>query len=253
MLITWGDGLVPATTTLDLPVGQFAFSTTRRYVDDPGGGATSGAFPISIAVKDKDGGSGSTSTAVTVANVPPTARLVGSFDETSGELTIHPLVTDPGMRDTFTYNWQATKDGEVVATGTGPTFSFAPESNKTYIVSLAVTDNSGGVGTTSAIIVIGTPDPDLITIDPFGASQVTITNNGTLFGPFTASVVTVFGKERNDTIRADPALTVPLELHGGSGDDTLVGAQGNDTHLRWDWLRFDPGRLRRRCDGRRAR
>src|SRR5262249_36636071 len=98
-----------------------------------------------------------------------------------------------------------------------------------YIVTLTVTDNSGGVGTTSVIVVIGTPDPDLITIDPAGAGQVTITSDGTSFGPFNASMVMVFGKERDDTIRGRADLSIPLELHGGSGNDTLVGAQGNDT------------------------
>ena len=131
-------------------------------------------------------------------------------------------MTDPGTRDTFTYGWQATKDDVTVATGTAATFSFAPTSNTGYIVTLTVTDNSGGVGTTSVIVVIGTPDPDLITIDPAGAGQVTITSDGTLFGPFNASVVLVFGKERDDTILGNPTLTIPLELHGGSGDDTLV-------------------------------
>src|SRR5262249_54431658 len=107
---------------------------------------------------------------------------------------------------------------------------FAVDPKSSYIVTLTVTDNSGGTGTTSAVFIIGTPDPDLITIDPVvNTSEATITDNGTLFGPFSPSVVTVFGRERNDTIRTDSTLTIRVELHGGSGDDTLIGAQGNDT------------------------
>ena len=63
---------------------------------------------------------GSASAAVTVANVAPTVALQGSLDEASGRLTLQSLVTDPGILDTFTYRWQATKDGVVVATERTP-------------------------------------------------------------------------------------------------------------------------------------
>ena len=81
------------------------------------------------------------------------------------------------------YDWEATNRGVTVATGTAATFSFATSPNASYIVTLTVTDNSGGVGTTSVIVVIGTPNPDLITIDPAGAGQVTITSDGTIIRP----------------------------------------------------------------------
>src|SRR5262249_885804 len=180
VVITWGDGpattTVPATTAPGLLPGQLAFSATHRYLDDPGG-ASSGSFPISIVVTDKDGGTENAGTVVTVANIPPTARLRGSYDESSGLLTMQSFVMDLGTRDTFTYDWQATGGGVPIPSGHADTYSFAPTSNTGYIVTLTVTDNSGGAGTTSAIVFIGTPDPDLITIAPAGAGQVTITSN----------------------------------------------------------------------------
>ncbi len=228
--IDWGDGLAPLTTTIDLPPGQLEFSATRQYLDDKAPGGTAGTYPISITATDKDSGSTNVGTSVTVVDVAPTVSLQATNDGSTGVLSFEAIVTDPGTLDTFTYAWKATTtDGTLVATGTDSTFSFTAADSTSYDLTLTVTDNSEKSGTTSAVVFVGTPEPDAITISPAGTGQVAITSNGTTFAPVNASDVVVFGLDGNDSIVADPALTVPVELHGGAGDDTLAGAQGNDT------------------------
>jgi large repetitive protein len=58
-------------------------------------------------------------------------------------------VTDPGAADTFTYTWTVKKNGGGYATGSNTTFSFTPDDDGSYAVSLSVTDDDGGVGSTS--------------------------------------------------------------------------------------------------------
>lgn len=92
---------------------------------------------------------------VTVLNVAPTATITGA-PATSPEGTVISLtssVSDPGSADTFTYAWSVTKNGSPYGTGgTASTFSFTPNDNGTYVVTLVVTDDDGGLGTTSETV-----------------------------------------------------------------------------------------------------
>ena len=79
----------------------------------------------------------------------PTAAIVGA-PATSAEGTVIVLsstVADPGTADTFTYAWSVTKNGAAYVSTTTPGLSFTPNDNGTYVVSLTVTDDDGGVGT----------------------------------------------------------------------------------------------------------
>src|SRR5205807_824060 len=55
-------------------------------------------------------------------------------------------VSDPGTLDTQSYAWTVTKNGNPYASGSLANFSFTPNDNGTYVVSLTVTDNDGGIG-----------------------------------------------------------------------------------------------------------
>src|SRR5262249_36008691 len=45
----------------------------------------------------------------------------------------------------FTYAWSVTKDGSDYAKGTAANFSFTPDDNGTYVVTLTATDKDGGI------------------------------------------------------------------------------------------------------------
>lgn len=99
----------------------------------------------------KDGGSvvGTASLTIDVTNVVPTVAINGapaiSLEGTAINLT--KTVTDPGDADTFAYQWEVKKDGSSYKTGSEAVFSFTPDDNGYYEVSLQVTDDDDGVGT----------------------------------------------------------------------------------------------------------
>src|SRR5262249_7331850 len=78
---------------------------------------------------------------VVTINAPPPTVFEGS------PLSMSATVTDPGIHDTFSYNWSANKNGVLFATGNTASFVFTPDDNGSYTVFLTVIDNSGGVGT----------------------------------------------------------------------------------------------------------
>ncbi len=69
-------------------------------------------------------------------------------------ISLTRTVTD-GDVNTPTYAWTVTKDGVVFGTvGTASTFSFTPDDNATYVVTLAVTNSLDETGTATATIVV---------------------------------------------------------------------------------------------------
>ncbi len=75
-----------------------------------------------------------TSIGVSVVNPPPTFLEGAAVNLTS-------TVADPV--GTVTYAWTVTKDGNNFATGSTADFTFTPDDNGTYAVSLTVSDDSG--------------------------------------------------------------------------------------------------------------
>jgi hypothetical protein len=84
---------------------------------------------------------------VLVTNVAPTASILGDPLESPEGTTIllASQVVDPGTADTFTYAWSVTRDGQAYASGNEANFAFTPNDNGSYLVSLTVTDDDGGV------------------------------------------------------------------------------------------------------------
>ena len=114
-------------------------------------------------IRDKDGGVSTYSAAVTINNVAPTVTINGA-PATSPEgtpISVTGTFTDPGSADTHTRAWSVTKNGNPYATGTGPSFSFTPNDNGTYVVTYTVTDDDGGVGTDSETITVTNVAPTL--------------------------------------------------------------------------------------------
>ena len=103
---------------------------------------------------------------ITDANDPPTVVITGlpASPVEGTEILLAADVSDPDGDETFTYAWSVTKNGVSYDTGesitTESTFTFTPDDDGTYVVSVSVSD---GVGqrTVSETIVVGNVGPTL--------------------------------------------------------------------------------------------
>ncbi len=122
-----------------------------------------GMYVVSLSVADDDGGVGTASNVtVTVTNVAPVVAITGEPEGDVPEgatVTLGRLLTDPGTADTHAHAWSVTKNGNAYGSGTGTTFTFTPDDNGTYVVSLSVTDDDGGVGTDTATFLAANAIP----------------------------------------------------------------------------------------------
>jgi autotransporter-associated beta strand protein len=165
VIIDWGDGgtsavvLAPGDTTY----GDDATPVTHRYLDNRPGNAP---YTVTVSVFDGGGGAGTnTNGRVTVLNVPPVATILGA--PTTGPagtpITLVGTATDVGVLDAaagFTFDWAVTKNGNAFATGAGAQFTFTPDGNGTYVVTLTATDKDGGVSApVTATITATNGDP----------------------------------------------------------------------------------------------
>jgi large repetitive protein len=131
-----------------------------------------GTYVVSLTVTDDDGGSGSDEVTVTITNVAPTATINGA-PANSPEGTLIDLTgskTDPGTADTHTFDWTVTKNGDAYAASTGSSFSFTPDDDGTYVVTLTVTDDDGGVGTATKPINVTNVAP-VVTATPVSGAE----------------------------------------------------------------------------------
>ena len=123
-----------------------------------------GAYVVTLAATDKDGATGSASKTIAVTNVVPTAAINGApaSSPEGTAISLTSSVSDPGSADVaagFAYSWSVTKNGVAYGTGAAATFSFTPNDNGTYVVSLTATDKDGGVGSASKSITVNNVAP----------------------------------------------------------------------------------------------
>ena len=115
-----------------------------------------GIYSVTFAVSDNAGAGTADTAVVTVANVDPTATILvrPTFGPEGTAISLSSDLYDPGTLDSHSYLWAvAASNGQVVAGGSGPGFSFIPNDDGTYVVTLTVTDD-GGVGTDTKTITI---------------------------------------------------------------------------------------------------
>jgi PKD repeat protein len=120
-----------------------------------------GTYVVTLTVSDGDGGSHVVTKQITVTNANPTGAI-GGAPATSPEgtgITLSGSVTDAGSADTFTYLWEVTKNGQVVASGTDVGFTFTPADEGTYDVAFTVTDDDGGTNTVTKTITVDNVAP----------------------------------------------------------------------------------------------
>ena len=121
------------------------FSLTHQYLDDNPTSTASDNYTVNVTVTDDDTGNDMAMQTVTVDNVAPMITIDGAplTGPEGTEINLSSTLVDPGTLDTFTHAWEVTVGGNVVATGSDPTFSFTPADDGTHVVTLTVTDDDG--------------------------------------------------------------------------------------------------------------
>src|SRR5205085_10599815 len=118
-----------------------------------------GSYVVTLVVTDDDGGTGGDSKTINVTNVAPQNVNAGA-DQTVNEgdlVSLSGSFTDPGSADTHNYVWQVTSsNGQVIANGTGQSFSFTPNDNGTYTVNFTVPDDDGGSASVQVVVTSNT-------------------------------------------------------------------------------------------------
>jgi hypothetical protein len=138
--------------------------------------ADNGDYTATLTVTASDGVWLSDSLAVHVDNVAASAGIVGNpaASPEGTPIAMAACVYDPGILDTFTYQWTVTKDGEAYGGGTNAEFTLTPDDNGEYIVMLIVTDKDGGAGEAGALIqVLNVAPTAAITGAPAAGSEGT--------------------------------------------------------------------------------
>ena len=164
----------------------------------------------------------------------------------TGTLSAHDV--DHGSSVTFSLVDVSNAHGNVVITdsSTGaytytPNANFSGTASFTFLandglidsniatITITVTPGSPAYVSNGDLIVTGDSTDDTIAIDQSG-SDITATINGKSYGPFSGvnGSIKLFANEGNDNISVASAVTVPVELHGGAGNDTLQGGAGSD-------------------------
>ncbi len=135
--VDYGDGAGPQTVSI-------ALALSHTYADD-------GTYTVTICVTDDDGGIGCAGFVVTVSNAAPVVDA--GPDQTANEgspVTIGATYVDAGVLDTHAarIDWG---DGASTNAIAG---SHAYDDNGSYLVTVTVTDDDGGVGTDTLLVTV---------------------------------------------------------------------------------------------------
>ena len=178
-VVNWGDG--SPTSAATATSNSYSFSGSHTY-------AVAGSYSVKVSVTNVDTLTGtSAATGVTVANVAPTVSTPSVspttvIKGTSTPFTVSGTFNDPaGALETYTgtVNWGDTTTSAVTISGsTGYSFS----GNHTYAttgnfnVTVSISDNKGGTGQSTAVIVnvIDKPVVDTPTATSIGATSATL-------------------------------------------------------------------------------
>jgi PKD repeat protein len=129
-----------------------------------------GIYEVTVTATDDDGGTGAATSSIEVSNVAPTVSITeptGDLVEGT-EISLGAQLTDPGTADTHTYAWDVTKDGEAYASGEGEQFSFTPDDNGTYEVTVTATDDDAESGAATSSMEVSNVAPTVSITEPTG-------------------------------------------------------------------------------------
>lgn len=161
------DGDTVAITASAGTVTQSATSAGTWAWSQPAGDEAA-SQTITLTGNDGKGLSATTSFTITVAPVAPTVAISSANSGLSAaalsttaasspegtKVTLNGLATSPAAEDNpvADYSWAVTKNGSAFGAGGGPTFSFTPDDEGTFVASLQATDHAGMTGTASMTI-----------------------------------------------------------------------------------------------------
>jgi YVTN family beta-propeller protein len=129
-------------------------SGSHVYPDD-------GVFTVDVCVSDDDKGVGCDSLQVIVNNVAPTVNAgQDSLTEEGTSIAFTGSFTDPGA-DTHTFSWNFGDGSPAVKGSLTPAHAY--KDNGTFTVSLKVTDDDGGAGADTVIVIV-TNRPPVISV-----------------------------------------------------------------------------------------
>jgi hypothetical protein len=151
-------------------------------------------------------------------------------------------VAGPSAGSPFTFSWTVTQNGNPFQSGSGSTFSFTPNLNATYLVTLIATDPAGGMGATTLKLIV---TPSIFVPNPSASGALTLSGSAAINIPgelvvgstsgsaisaagtaqITASVIDVAGGVKT----AGGATVSPAPRTGVSLPDPLAGLSSPST------------------------
>jgi len=208
-------------------------SVSHIYLDE-------GSYPVTVTVTDGDGGSASETMTVNVSNVAPVVLLSGDEIGVEGDLlgwTV--LVSDVGVADTFSYQWDF-GDGSATVAGTTPGEVHSFGNQGTYVVTVTVTDNGGASSSDSVTVTVSNAAPVLVSMSVPGGNEgqaLTFSSSATDIGGDTLLYTWDFGDGSPLALGAtvthsygdDGTYVVTVTVDDGDGgtasqsDDSVIG------------------------------
>ena len=208
-----------------------------------------GTYQVTLTVTDDSGDSVSTTQSITVSNGgnqgPIIDSLTGPTSGVAGEtLTFDAEVTDPDGIATVTQTWTVIDSaGNVVASETGATFDYVPDTPGAYSVVFTAKDDDNnevsssvslnvsqvGVGADGNLYVAGTDANDWIAVYGNSNGDLYVYLNDMFLGQYWIDgEIIVNSYDGHDGIYISKHITLDTQLYGGAGNDWIVGGKGDD-------------------------
>jgi hypothetical protein len=92
-------------------------------------------------------------------------------------INLTALVTGPSSGNSFTFSWNVNQNGNPFTSSSGSTFTFTPNLDATYVVTLTVSDVIGGKGTTTLQLIVA---PSIFVVNPSVNGALTVSGNASI-------------------------------------------------------------------------
>lgn len=225
--------------------------------------ARTGADETALATLTVTDDSGLTDTAsftFAVGNITPSPMPFFGGPSTTTEVIGRGITFRGSASDTDDRleAWWDFGDGVVTAPVASTSRSYIPFANQflyefpdlthayaqagTFTATFFARDSRGAVGSKAFVVSVAkyrvdaagvlqvgsTPGNDSIHVSPAAGGKTNLFLGGALQGVFAAGGVVAYGNEGDDVLDAAPDLAIPVEYHGGPGNDLLRGGAAND-------------------------